>query len=124
MQYTNLREQSIEDVLNQVQALQAMASEGQVRSVAAIAARCAIEVGDRVHELSSSISAAQEVFGTGLAELNSQLHRARAEMATASNEASNRTKALVRWTRVLAVATGAYVIMTGLLVLVTVLSQG
>jgi hypothetical protein len=121
MQYANLRDQSIEDVLNQVQGLQAMAPEGQVRSVAAIAARCAIEVGEGVDRLSGAMTTVATTFGVRLGELNTQLDAARSEMAAASRDASEQTKALVRWTKVLAFATGAYVVVSAILVAVTVL---
>ncbi len=51
MEDKNLQSVPIEDLVNQVQALAAVASEPQVRSVAALAARCTIELVGSVGQL-------------------------------------------------------------------------
>jgi hypothetical protein len=95
----DLRSQSIERVLSEVQGLSAVGTDLQVRSIMALIARCAVEVGDR------------------LAQLSMELDRSRAEMARASETSSRHTAALVQWTKVLAVMTGLYTLLTlGLLV--------
>jgi len=116
--YENLRAQPIEEVLNSVQDLATVASRDQVQSVMALVARCTIEVGDRLAQLSADIHQAQKILGTRLSELNAELERSRSEMARASEIAAERTAALVRWTKVLVFVTAAYAILTGGLLLV------
>ena len=104
MEYKNLKDQPIEDVLNQVQGFAAMASESQVRSMAALLARCTIEVA----------ASLGQVWG-GLFDVKKAL-------VNASVESAQQTAALVRWTKVLAWMTGAYTIITGGLLIVGFLS--
>src|SRR5687767_5204496 len=96
-----------------------MASAGQVKSVAAIAARCTIEVGDKVAELAQVIKVAEQRVGGGVAELVTQLDAVRRDANESSRITSEQTHALVRWTKVLAFVTGAYALMRGGMLLVT-----
>jgi len=60
MNYENLRNQSIEDVLNQVQMLSAVASKEQVQSALAVVARCTLEVGDRLTVAAAQVDQASQ----------------------------------------------------------------
>lgn len=117
-----LRDQTIEHFLNNVQRLAAVASKDEVQSVMAVVARCTLEIGDALKQLSADIQHAQKILGTRLSELNDQLQRTQSEMSTASEAASNHTAALVRWTKVMAFATAFYAILTGGLLFVALLA--
>lgn len=108
-----LRTQSIEDLLNRVQSLAAVASKDEVQSVMAVVARCTLEIGDALKQLSADIQHAQKILGTRLSELNDQLQRTQSEMSAASEVTSKHTAALVKWTKVMAVATALYAVLTG-----------
>lgn len=108
-----LRTQSIEDLLNRVQSLAAVASKDEVQSVMVVVARCTLEIGDALKQLSADIQHAQKILGTRLSELNDQLQRTQSEMSAASEVTSKHTAALVKWTKVMAVATALYAVLTG-----------
>ena len=124
MQYDNLRNQPVEDLLNQVQGLAAAAAKDEVQSIMAVVVRCTIEIGDALAHLSGDIQQAQTTLGTQLSELNDQLQKTRSEIGKASEVASKYTAALVRWTKVLVIVTGAYTLLTGGLLLVALLGGG
>lgn len=105
MDYKRLREQPIEDVLEQVQGLQAVADKSAVQSVGALVARCTIEVAG------------------SLGNVWAGLHDVKKTLSQASAEASAQTAALVRWTKVLVIVTIAYTMITGGLLLVAILSR-
>jgi len=105
--------QPIEELLNQVQALAAVASDGQVRSVLAVVARCTIEVSEKLAQFSDNISQAQKILGARLSELNSNLEKS-------STETLSQTAALVQWTKVLVFVTAAYTLITCGILLVTI----
>jgi len=108
----DLRDQSIGDLLKRVQGLAAVASKDQVQSIMAVIARCTLEIGDALKQLSADIQHAQKILGTRLSELNDQLQRTQSEMSVASEAASKHTAALVGWTKVLVLVTAAYAVFT------------
>lgn len=110
MAYRNLKDQSIEDVLNQVQGLMTVADQSAIQSVGALAARLTIEMAGML----------QNVFD-GLHNGKKTLSEVRRTLSDASIEASSHTAALVRWTKVLAWLTGAYALLTGGLLVATIL---
>lgn len=108
----DLGEKSIDDVVNEVQMLAAVASQPQVRSVAAVVGRCTIELAQTMRELSGTVFTAKQHLTERLDQLNSRLDRVREEMAAASREASKYTAALVFWTKVLVGVTAVYTLIT------------
>jgi len=60
MDYENLRGKSMEDVLNNVQALASVASKDQVQSMMAVLARCTLEVGDRLTVAAAQVDKASQ----------------------------------------------------------------
>ena len=112
--YDDLRSRPLEDLVNNVQQLTAVASRPQVQSVAALAARCVIELSDSLGQTSGAIFQTKKTLAIHLPALTEGLK-------TASAEASRQTAALVRWTKVLVFVTLAYVLMTGGLLLVAIL---
>jgi hypothetical protein len=76
--YENLRNESIEQVLERVQALTSVASQDQVQSVMALLARCTIESSKNLRETSTEIrQAADQIhhFNTSTTELTKQIIR-------------------------------------------------
>ena len=90
MDYKELHSRSIEELLNEVPG----SSEGQTRSLMAVVGRCTIMMDDR------------------LSKLTDELEKARSELATASDAASRHSGALIRWSKVLAIITGLYTLIT------------
>ncbi len=123
MEYNNLRDQRIEDLLNGVQGLAAMAAKDEVQSIMALVARCTLEIGDALTKLSGDIQQAEGILGRRLSELSDQLQQTRSEMATAAEAAENHTAALVKWTRVLAFLTGVYAVLTGGMLIVALVGS-
>lgn len=101
MDYKNLREHKIEELLKEVPG----SSEGQTRSLMAVVGRCTIEVGDR------------------LCELTGELGKFRSELAAASEASSKQSGALIRWSKVLAFVTFLYTLITAGLLLVALLGS-
>ncbi|MDP9201032.1 MAG: hypothetical protein M3P26_03750 [Gemmatimonadota bacterium] len=121
MTYNNLRSQSIEDLLGQVQGFSAMASQPQVQAAAAVAARCTIELADAMRALSDTAFTAKKQIVERLDELNVRLKAHEEALRSASDEASTQTRTLLRWNKGLVIATAAYTLITFLLLLATVL---
>jgi len=71
MDYKNLRGMSIDDVLNQVQALASVASKEQVQSTMAVLARCTLEVGDRLTVAAAEVDKASQRIGATADEVRS-----------------------------------------------------
>jgi hypothetical protein len=124
VEYKNLQAQSVEDLLNQVQGLAAVASEPQVRSVAALAARCTIELAAGMGQLSAGLFDAKRLLADRLTELSTELRAFKTEVANASTQATAQTQALVLWTRVLVGVTALYTLLTGGLLLVALKKLG
>ena len=114
MDYNDLRSRPIEDLVNNVQQLAAVASKAQVQSVAALAARCVTELSDSLGQTSGAIFQTKKTLAIQLPALTEGLN-------TASAQASEQTGALVRWTKALVFVTIAYVLMTGGLLAVALL---
>jgi outer membrane murein-binding lipoprotein Lpp len=114
---------SIDEVVNEVQALAAVASQPQVRSVAAVLGRCTIELAQSVNQLSGTVFVAKQQLTERLDQLNTQLERSREEMAAATREAGKYTAALVFWTKVLVGVTAIYTLITGGLLFVALKSR-
>ena len=55
MAYENIRSKSIEEVLNNVQGLAAVASDTQVQSIMALVAKCTIDLGENLGRTSTEI---------------------------------------------------------------------
>lgn len=67
-------------------------------------------------QVSADIEHAQEVLGTRLTELATEIKSTRETMNTSSREMAALTSALVRWTRVSVVVIAIYTVLTGVLV--------
>src|SRR5262245_48264792 len=100
MKYDNLRERSIEDLVNNVQALASVASQSQVQSVAALGARLTIEIAGGLSDLSGNIFTAKRQLVERMDSLTTEIKAAASSMDNASREASKQSAALVHWTRV------------------------
>ena len=109
----DLRSQSFEDLVNNVQGFTAMASKSQVQSVAALAARCTIEMSDRFNELSETVLTAKKALVVGVETLTAELKKSREALEHASAESANHTQALVGWTKALVLFTALYTLITG-----------
>jgi len=106
----SLKDRTIEDVLSQVRD----SSHGNsVTSVAALTARCTIEIAGHLHDV-----------WAGLHDVKAALVNASTEASKQSAESATHTAALVRWTKVLAWMTGAYTIITGGLLIVAIRGLG
>jgi len=109
---TNLRDQTIEDLLYRVDGLAAVASKDQVQSIMAVIARCTTELADQAKQLSADINSAKEAFVPALGELITELKQTRLEISKASYSTSEGTKALVKWTKALVCVTIVYAAAT------------
>jgi hypothetical protein len=91
MKYDDLRKKTIEDYLNEVEAIYQVANKDDVQSILAPVARCVVAVTDSVVQLSASMERAQFVMGTRISELTVELNGARTELNKASVIASEQT---------------------------------
>ena len=91
-----LRQQSIEQVVEQVQALASVASKPQVQSVMKVIARCTIELSDNLAAAASEIKSA-----TG------ELKRTREEISAFNSSTTELTNRVIRLNRILTWATVA-----------------
>lgn len=110
VEYKNLLEQPIEVVLSQVRN---SSHADSVTSVAALTARCTVEVAGRL----------ENVWG-GLHDVNVVLHGLKEALSQAATESAKHTAALVTWTKVLAVTTGILAFATVGLVVVAIIFRG
>lgn len=111
-----IRDKTIDDVVDGVDRFGTVPKD-QVQAVVAVVARCTIELGEQMAELSRQTSTASSTLGAQLSELTSQIEGSRTEMKGASASATRQAEALVKWTRVLVCVTAAYTILTaGLLI--------
>ena len=123
MRYQDLRSKSLEDVVNEVQALAAVASESQVRSIAAVAARCTIELADGMRGLSDVAFTAKKQIVERLDALGTQIKAHEHALTSASNETSAQTKVLLKWNKALVIVTGVYTLVSFLLLIATVVTR-
>lgn len=72
-----------------------------------------VDIGSAVADLSGNIFVAKKQLVDRLDSLTGVICSMQQEMARASVESSRQTEALVWWTRVLAVLTGVYTLLTG-----------
>ena len=146
----NLRDKSIDDLVNAVQPSVLAPSGNNPQSIMAVVARCTIEMSDQAKQLSADINHAKTILGERLTELSiqikasgnqasadintakqaflpavaelvSELKRTRISIAEAGSAASTGTNALVRWTRALVVATIVYALFAGGLLAVSLM---
>jgi hypothetical protein len=111
--YDDLRKESIEGLVNNVQALQAVASQGQVQSLAALAGRLTIEVSDSLKGLSGNLFVAKKQVVERMDLLTAELKVLNLGLQKSSAQAEKLTQGLVFWTKVLVYVTAAYTIITG-----------
>jgi hypothetical protein len=88
----------------------------QSQTVGRLAAACTIEMAKSLDQVSVSLFDVKKSMAERLDKLTNQ-------MATSSEEASQQTAAMVRWTRTLVWLTGAYTLVTGGLLVVAILSR-
>ena len=119
MKYDKLRDHSIEDLVNGVQALASVASQSQVQSIAALGGRLTIEVSEGLNNLSGTLFTAKKQLVERMDALTTEIKSASMSMDNASREASKQTAAMVRWTRILVIVTGIYTLLTGGLLVAT-----
>lgn len=84
----NLRSQSLDELVGNVQELATVASRDQVRSVMAVFARCTIEIADKAQQLSEDLNKANEILGTRISELTGELESAREDFSANARQAS------------------------------------
>ena len=113
MAYDDLRNESIEGLVNNVQALSAVASQGQVQSLAALAGRLTIEVSDSLRDLSGNVFIAKKQGIERMDLLTAELKILNLGLKESSTQAEQLTKGLVFWTKVLVFVTAAYTLLTG-----------
>ena len=89
-----LRQQSIEQALERVQALAAVGSADQIRSVMAVLARCTVELADALHTAVGAIATASE-----------QVRATAQEVSAFNRSTTSLTKQLIRLNRILTWAT-------------------
>lgn len=118
MPYNDLRKESIEDLVNNVQALASVASQGQVQSLAALAGRLAIEISDSLSGLSGNVFTAKKQMVDRMDLLTGELKVLNLGLKESSVQAEKHTKALALWTKVLVGVTAAYTVITGGLLVV------
>lgn len=118
--YDDLRKESIEGLVNNVQALASVASQGQVQSLAALAGRLTIEVSDSLSGLSGNLFTAKKQMVERMDQLTAELKNLHLGLKESSDQAEKHTRALVLWTRVLVGVTAAYTLITGGLLVVAV----
>jgi len=110
MNYENLRDQTIEDVLNQVQMLSAVGSKDQIQSALAVVARCTLEVSDRLTVAAAEVDKASQRIGATADEVRSF-----------NDSTGALTREVIRLNRILTWATVAIAAATIAAVAVTVL---
>jgi hypothetical protein len=120
---SSLRAKTLEDAVNEVQGLAAVATESQVRSVAQLLARCTLALADGMSELSGIGFTAKRQLVERLDILGAQLKAHEAAMTKASKEATEQTNTLLKWNKALVIATGIYTFLTFVLVLATILKK-
>lgn len=113
MAYDDLRKESIEGLVNNVQALASVASQGQVQSLAALAGRLTIEVSDSLRDLSGNLIIAKKQAIEHMDLLTAELKTLNVGLKESSTQAEKLTNGLVFWTKVLVFVTAAYTIITG-----------
>jgi hypothetical protein len=118
--YDDLRKESIEDLVNKVQALASVASQGQVQSLAALAGRLTIEVSESLRDLSGNLFTAKRQMVERMDLLTAELKTLNVGLQQSSEHAEEQTKALVLWTKVLVGVTAAYTLITGGLLFVAI----
>ena len=118
-----LRSKSLDDVVNGVQALAAVASAPQVKSIAAVAARCAIEFADSIKALNDMVFTAKKQMVERLDALGAQIKAHEQAMTAASEETSRQTQTILSWNRALVIVTGIYTLISFSLLLVTILRK-
>jgi len=117
----NLRAKSLEDVVNEVQALSAVASQPQMRSVAAVLGRSTLALTDGMQSLQDITFTAKKQIVERLDELSVQIKALQQALTTASNEASAQTRSILKWNKALVLVTGIYTLISLALLLATVL---
>lgn len=117
-----LRDHSLEELVEQVQALPALATDDQVRSVARLGARCTIEISDSLRQLSGVMHGAKASLVGRMDTMGGHLQELESAISEASEKASEQTESLVTWTKVLAACTAMYTLITAGLLIASVLS--
>lgn len=113
MEYKDLKNQPIETLLNNVEALATVATKGQIQSVAALVARLTIELSGGLSDVSGTVFTAKKQLVERMDLLTAELATLRVSLKQASDDAGAQTRALVQWTKVLVVVTGLYTVITG-----------
>lgn len=113
VEYNDLKNQSIEALLNDVQDLATVGTKGQIQSVAALAARLVIELSSGLGDVSATVITAKKQLVDRMDQLTAELATLRTSFKQASDDAGAQTRALVRWTKVLVFVTGVYTVITG-----------
>ncbi|MGH7593566.1 MAG: hypothetical protein ACRELE_06915 [Gemmatimonadales bacterium] len=120
MDTAHLSTQSIENILSRFD--EVAASQGPaVPAVAALSARLTRELTGSLNGLTDMVFTAKRQMVERMDALAVEIKSAQLAMGQASREASETSKALVKWTKVLVAATIAYTVITGGLLLVAIL---
>jgi len=109
VEYKALLKQPIEEVLSQVKN---SSHSDSVTSVAALTARCTIEIAGNLHDV-----------WAGLHDVKAALVNASTEASKQAEASSKQTAALVHWTKIQVRAAIAYTVITGGLLIVAILSM-
>ena len=106
----SLKDRSIEDVLSEIRV------EGWPKPIGALAARLTIEMAGSLGNVWAGLHDVKKA----LLQSSEKLEKA---LVDASDSSGRQTAALVRWTKVLVIATIAYTLLTGGLLVATILKN-
>jgi len=108
----SISEQSLDE-------LASLTGTAEAQAAARLTAKCTVEIAKSLDQLSLTIHTSKVHLIEHLDGLVREMASTRAEMKEASSQASRQANALVTWTKVLAVVTAIYALLTGILVYVT-----
>jgi hypothetical protein len=108
-----LRQQTLEQVLDQVQALASVASKPQVQSVMAVLVRCTMELSESLAAAAGEIKSA-----------TSELGRTRAEICAFNKSTTELTNRVIRLNRILTWATVVIAIGTVVVAFTAIFGPG
>lgn len=120
MEYKDLKNQTIEQMVGQVQGWASVATQDQMRSAAALAGRVALELSGGMEALATGMGDVKKSLAERLSTLSDNIDGLKAELMTASAQSSAQTQALVHWTKIQVVATILYTLITGGLLIVAI----
>jgi hypothetical protein len=122
MDTARLSNQPIEQILSEFDAI-AAASGPTAPAVAALTARLTSDLTRSLADLTGMVFTAKKQMVERMDALAVEIKGAQQAMQAASSEASKHSEALVRWTKALVFVTIAYTVITGGLLIVTLIQR-